>query len=155
MKNSIHDSHTHDTFPRSLRTAVRLAAVVSAGLSLLVLSLSAKAAEPEKVPMTADRWTTAAGTVNFIEYMGKPSIELQPGNYAQHVRTGAAVAKDLNFRNGTIEYDVAATSSMGAGLIFRRADENNYEMFYLRPKAKCSEAPDCIQYAPQTHGVLL
>jgi len=28
-------------------------------------------------------------------------------------------------------------------------------MFYFRPNGKCSEAPDCLQYAPQTHNVLL
>ena len=61
----------------------------------------------------------------------------------------------LNFRNGTIEYDVASTTDMGAGFVFRRADQDNYEMFYLRPRPKCEEAPDCVQYAPQTHGVLL
>ncbi len=105
--------------------------------------------------MTADRWTITAGNVNFIDYMGKPSIELKAGNYAQHVKTGAVVLKDVSFRNGTIEYDVYATSSMGAGFIFHRADDTNYEMFYLRPRPKCEEAPDCIQYAPQTHSVLL
>lgn len=105
--------------------------------------------------MTAGRWTTTAGTVNFVDYMGKPSMELKAGNYAQHIQSGAATLNELNFRNGTIEYDVAATSDMGAGFIFRRADKDNYEMFYLRPRPKCEEAPDCVQYAPQTHGVLL
>ncbi len=113
------------------------------------------AAEVTNIPMTRDRWTITAGTVNFIDYMGKPSIELKPGNYAQHIRTGAVVLNGLSFRNGTIEYDVMADSGMGAGFVFRRADEKNYEMFYLRPSPKCSEAPDCVQYAPQTHDVLL
>ncbi|ADV83542.1 hypothetical protein [Terriglobus saanensis] len=119
------------------------------------VSASAHAAEQIKVPMTNDRWTTTAGKVDFVEFKGKPSIELKAGNYAQHVPTGAAVLKDLTFRNGTIEYDVAATSDMGAGFVFRRADKDNYEMFYLRPRPKCQEAPDCVQYAPETHGVLL
>jgi hypothetical protein len=59
------------------------AALLAMGLSLLIASKLANAAEAVKVPMTADRWTKAAGTVNFIEYMGKPSIELKAGNYAQ------------------------------------------------------------------------
>jgi len=108
-----------------------------------------------KIPMTADRWKTTAGTVNFVDYMGKPSVELKPGNFAQHIKSGAVTLDGLNFRNGTIEYDVASTADMGAGFIFRKADEDNYEMFYLRPRPKCEEAPDCVQYAPQTHGVLL
>jgi hypothetical protein len=131
------------------------AALLAMGLCLLLASQSARAAEPVNIPMTADRWTTTAGTVNFIEYMGKPSIELKAGNYAQHIKTGAALLNGLTFRNGTIEYDVAATSDRGAGFVFRRADQDNYEMFYLRPRPKCEQAPDCIQYAPETHGVLL
>jgi hypothetical protein len=105
--------------------------------------------------MSADRWTTTAGTVNFVEYMGKPSIELKAGNYKEHIPSGAATLKDLTFHDGTIEYDVAATSDMGAGFIFRSANKDNFEMFYLRPRPKCEDAPDCVQYAPQTHGVLL
>jgi hypothetical protein len=44
---------------------------------------------------------------------------------------------------------------MGAGIGFRRRDKDTYEDFYLRPRPNCSEAADCTQYAPQTHGVLL
>jgi len=105
--------------------------------------------------MTADRWTTSAGTVNFIEFNGKSSIELKQGNYAQHIQSGAALLNGLTFRDGSIEYDVASTTDMGAGFAFRRADKDNYELFYLRPRPKCEQAPDCVQYAPQTHGVLL
>ena len=43
----------------------------------------------------------------------------------------------------------------GRGFAFRRRDEDTYGLFYLRPRPKCEEAVDCIQYAPQTHGVLL
>jgi hypothetical protein len=124
-------------------------------LFLPIGSLLARAEGPLKIPMSADRWTTTAGTVNFVEYMGKPSIELKAGNYKEHIPSGAATLKDLTFHDGTIEYDVAATSDMGAGFIFRSADKDNFEMFYLRPRPKCEAAPDCVQYAPQTHGVLL
>lgn len=110
---------------------------------------------PMAIPMTADRWAITAGKVEFHDADGKAAIDLKAGNYAEHIQTGAALLKDFNFRNGTIEYDVLATSSMGAGFIFRRGDEKNYEMFYLRPSAKCDTAPDCVQYTPETHGVLL
>ncbi len=46
-------------------------------------------------------------------------------------------------------------AGMGASFVFRAANEDTFEMFYLRPRPNCQEAPDCIQYAPQTHGVLL
>jgi hypothetical protein len=134
-------------------TARKSAALLA--LFLPIGSQLARAEGPLKIPMSADRWTTTAGTVNFVEYMGKPSIELKAGNYKEHIPSGAATLKDLTFRDGTIEYDVAATSDMGAGFVFRSADKDNFEMFYLRPRPKCEDAPDCVQYAPQTHGVLL
>jgi len=130
----------------------------SAALLALLLPIGsqlARAEGPLKIPMSADRWSTVAGTVNFVEYMGKPSIELKAGNYKEHIPSGAAALKDLTFHDGTIEYDVAATTDMGAGFIFRGADKDNFEEFYLRPRPKCEDAPDCVQYAPQTHGVLL
>ncbi len=136
-------------------SARKLDALFAISLFLLSAAHRAQAAEPVKIPMTPDRWKTTAGTVNFVEYMGKPSIELNAGNFAQHIKSGAAVLNGMNFRNGIIEYDVASTTDMGAGFVFRRADQDNYEMFYLRPRPKCEEAPDCVQYAPQTHGVLL
>jgi hypothetical protein len=142
--------------PLRHRNSVRkLDALFAISFFLLNAAYRAQAAEPVKIPMTADRWNTTAGTVNFVEYMGKPSIELKAGNFAQHLKSGSVLLNGLNFRNGTIEYDVASTTDMGAGFVFRRADQDNYEMFYLRPRPKCEEAPDCVQYAPQTHGVLL
>jgi hypothetical protein len=71
--------------------------------------------------------------------MGKPSIELKAGDYAKHIPSGVALLKGLNFHNGTIEYDVATDNGMGAGFIFRRADKDNFEEFYLRPRPRCQE----------------
>jgi len=126
-------------------------------LTLFVLAAGqlAYAADTIKVPMTNDGWTVTAGTVDFAEYMGRPAISLKAGNFAKHIPTGAAVLKSVNFHNGTIEYDVIASGGMGAGFVFRRSDKDNYEMFYLRPRPKCEDAPDCIQYAPETKGALL
>jgi hypothetical protein len=140
---------------RSINSGWKSISLLALSLSLLSAARPALASETVEIPMTADRWTTTGGAVDFIEYMGKHAIELKPGNYAQHIQSGAAVLNGLAFHNGTIEYDVAATGAMGAGFIFRRADKDNFEMFYLRPREKCEEAPDCVQYAPQTHGVLL
>lgn len=114
----------------------------------------AQAGEPIKVAMTADRWTTT-GIVAFAPHKGADSIQLLAGDAAQHIPTGKAVLNDFVFRSGTIEFDVDPTGSMGAGLGFRRRDNDNYEDFYLRPQPRCDQAFDCMQYAPQTHGILL
>ncbi len=140
-----------------MRTTQPIAAFLRTMLilpGLLIALHSGSAAEPKKIDMSASQWTTT-GPVEFVQHMGASAIELKPGNYAQHQPSGSAILNDLSFRNGTIEYDVDPTGSMGAGFAFRMRDKDTYELFYLRPRPKCSEAVDCIQYAPQTHGVLL
>jgi hypothetical protein len=136
-------------------SAQNIASLLIAGFSLAIASQPARAAEPMKIPMTADRWTTLAGTVNFVEHLGKPSIELPPGDFRKGIPSGIASLKDFQFGNGTIEYDVSAENGMGASLMFRAASQENFEMFYLRPRPNCQQAPDCVQYAPQIHGALL
>jgi len=115
----------------------------------------ARASERVQISITPDHWTTIAGTVNFVEHMGKPSIELQAGDFRRGIPTGVAMLKDFQFANGTIEYEVSTDAGMGAAVMFHAADKENFEMFYLRPRPNCQEAPDCVQYAPQTHGALL
>jgi hypothetical protein len=100
-------------------------------------------AEPIKVAMTSDRWQTDTGV--FEKIQGVDAIAL---------RQGMAVANDVNFRNGTVEFDVQPFY-MGVGLGFRQRDNDTYEYVYIRPNGKCSQSPDCLQYAPQIHGVLL
>ena len=74
-------------------SARKLDALFAISLFLLSAAHRAQAAEPVKIPMTPDRWTTTAGTVNFIEHMGKPSIELKAGNYAEHINSGEGNAQ--------------------------------------------------------------
>jgi len=133
---------------------MKISAVSLLSLCFLPALLPARAAEPVKIPMTADYWKTE-GSIAFVQYNGADAIELKPGNRELKVMTGQAILNDFTFRSGTIEYDVDATSGMGAAFAFRQRDKDTYELFYLRPRPKCSEAIDCIQYAPQTHGILL
>ena len=114
-----------------------------------------RAGERVQISMTPDHWTTLAGSVNFVEHMGKPAIELQAGDFRKDIPTGIAALKGFQFGNGTIEYEVSTDAGMGAALMFHAAGKENFEMFYLRPRPNCQEAPDCVQYAPQTHGALL
>jgi hypothetical protein len=104
----------------------------------------AAASAPIKVPMTAEHWQTESGA--FEKIQGMDAIALHQG--------GTAIAKDIHLKDGTIEFDVQPMV-MGTGMVFRWQDDKTFEMFYFRPNGKCSEAPDCLQYAPQTHNVLL
>lgn len=128
---------------------LRLWIAISFMLAGVVLQLSANAStqKPIKIPMTADRWETKDNT-EFSHPDGFPLGVMQ-------VNKGVAVLKDFAFRNGTIEFDVIPRGSMGAGIGFRRRDDDTYEDFYLRPQPNCATAVDCMQYAPQSHGVLL
>jgi hypothetical protein len=102
------------------------------------------ASAPIKVPMTAEHWQTESGA--FEKIQGMDALALHEG--------GTAVAKDVSLKDGTIEFDVQPMV-MGTGMVFRRTDEKNFEMFYFRPNGKCSESPFCLQYAPETHNILL
>jgi hypothetical protein len=104
--------------------------------------------------MTAGHWTTE-GNAEFVQKDGRDTLELKQRNPQLNLATGRAVLNDFIFSNGTIEYDVETSATMGAGFVFRRHDKETYEEFYLRPRPNCEEAPDCVQYAPQSHGVLL
>jgi hypothetical protein len=126
----------------------------TAGLCLL--SACAWGAEPVRVAITPEHWKTT-GNVEFLKHDGFDALELKPGDRAKQTLTGNAAPIGVSFRNGTIEFDVDKPWSMGTGIAFRRDKDSseNFEYFYLRPQANCAAAVDCIQYAPQTHGVLL
>lgn len=117
-----------------------------AGLAGSVMAADANAAgsAPIKVPMTAEHWQTESGA--FEKIQGMDAIALHQG--------GTAIAKGVTLKDGTIEFDVQPMV-MGTGMVFRRADEKTYEMFYFRPNGDCAKAPDCLQYAPETHNILL
>jgi len=125
---------------------IRMAAS-GAVATVLFASCVALAQDAVHIPMTADRWETK-DNAKFETAEGYPLGVMT-------VTKGIAVLKDFKFRNGTIEFDVIPRGPMGAGIGFRRRDDETYEDFYLRPRPKCDAAVDCIQYAPQTHGVLL
>jgi len=128
-----------------MKSVPRLLGQVLLGLWLLSAFGTAASAEPIKVPMTPDRWQIE-GSAEFKPYKGAEALVLTKG---------AAILKDLAFSNGTIEFDVDPTGTMGAGIGFRMRDKETFEDFYLRPSANCAKAWDCTQYTPFTHGVLL
>jgi hypothetical protein len=139
--------------PKTLIRFVRTALLLTAGFAALAgaavsadknPAAAAAGSAPIKVPMTAEHWQAESGA--FEKIQGMDAIALHQG--------GTAIAKDINLKDGTIEFDVQPMV-MGTGMVFRRQDEKTYEMFYFRPNGKCAEAPDCLQYAPETHNILL
>ncbi|WP_321477202.1 hypothetical protein [uncultured Paludibaculum sp.] len=124
------------------------------GLSGMALCLGflsappiARGAEPITIAMTADHWATKENAEFFR----------QLGFYhgLMRLNSGTAVLKGVTFSDGTIEFDVNTVGRGAPGIAFRQQDEGNFELLYLRPDPNCPAFRACIQYAPQTHGVLL
>ena len=130
------------------RNSCKLWSVPSAFSFLAALCFWAVApvasAQAIKIAMAAEHWQTDTGV--FEKIQGMDALALHDGSLA--------TAKDVTLRDGTIEFDVQPLV-MGAGLAFRQRDKDTFESFYIRPTGKCSQAPNCLQYAPQTHGILL
>jgi len=107
----------------------------------------ARAAEPITITMTADHWQTKENA-EFLRQLGfyHGLMRLNSGN---------AVLRGITFSDGTIEFDVNTIGRGAPGIAFRQQDEGNFELLYLRPDPNCPAFRACIQYAPQTHGVLL
>src|SRR5215471_12413405 len=107
----------------------------------------AHGAETITITMTADHWETKENA-EFLRELG-----FYHG--LMRLNSGDAVLKGVTFSNGTIEFDVNTIGRGAPGIAFRQQDEGNFELLYLRPDPSCPAFRACIQYAPQTHGVLL
>jgi hypothetical protein len=116
-------------------------------ISVLSVVPIAHAAEPIAITMTADHWQTKENA-EFLRELGF-------FHGLMRLNSGDAVLKDITFTDGTIEFDVNTIGRGAPGIAFRQQDENNFELVYLRPDPNCPAFRACIQYAPQTHGVLL
>jgi hypothetical protein len=113
---------------------------------LLALPI-AQGAEPITIAMTADHWQTKENA-EFLQQLG-----FYHG--LMRLNSGDALLKDITFNDGTIEFDVNTIGRGAPGIAFRQQDESNFELLYLRPDPACPAFHACMQYAPQTHGVLL
>lgn len=108
---------------------------------------AARGAESITIAMTADRWQTKENA-EFLRQLGF-------FHGLMRLNSGDAVLKGITFGDGTIEFDVNTIGRGAPGIAFRQQDEGNFELLYLRPDPNCPAFRACIQYAPQTHGVLL
>lgn len=123
---------------------------------LLPLSLYAQS-DAMHIPMTPDRWEAEPGRVTFITHKGVPAMRVQaPGPGELFTGAAQAVLKDVDFADGTIEFDMAITDYFLAGVYFRRADASTGEVFYLRThRADDPTGVDGVQYTTLTKGVAL
>jgi sugar lactone lactonase YvrE len=110
-------------------------------LLLFLMLLGATAvAQDDSLDFESDRWVLK--NAEIVEHLGRKSL------------MGYAFLKDVDFRNGTIEIDIAveARSRSYPGIIFRMQSERDYERFYIRPH-RSPFYPDALQYTPAFNGI--
>jgi hypothetical protein len=110
----------------------------------LAVAVRLTSAQPVAVPPTPVAWN-ASDSIRFETYLGRQAV---------YINRGVALARGVEMRDGTIEYDWAATprtSFLGAS--FHATAPNNTEAVFFRPGS--SGASDAVQYGPalNTYGV--
>jgi len=117
--------------------------IVLALLAVCLAATAVRAQTPQPLALAPDspRWELQ-GEAKATEYLGRKAL---------YLAGGAAIVKDLELRDGVIDFDVATPAIRGFfGIQFRIADEGaTSEWIYLRPHK--SGYPDAIQYTPVLH----
>lgn len=97
----------------------------------------------QTIPFTSDRWDIEARGNIIDGYEGVEDALL--------LQSGKATLSGTSFKNGIIEFDIYLSERRSfPGVLFRMADDSNYEEFYLRPHQ--SGNPDAMQYLPVFNG---
>src|SRR5687768_18301068 len=77
------------------------------------------------VPFTAEHWNMEGAQITHETYLGKDCIKFN---------AGTIVSKNIDLRDGVIEFDLSFPQKRGfPGVSFRVQDMGNLEHFYVRP----------------------
>jgi hypothetical protein len=121
-----------------MRTILRILPLV---ISFGALPLTA--AEPDRpLPFDAANWKLS-GDATIGTYLGRPALRMS---------RGGAEARNVAFRDGTLDFDLAIGTHRNFPIVeLRKTGEGDYEEFYVRTHK--SELPDAVQYVPAWQGV--
>lgn len=102
----------------------------------------------QAIALKAESFDFKEGNAEFLNYKGRQSMKIAPNANPIEV-------KNLNFKNGTIEYDVEPIPGGFANSVyFHREDDKEQEIVYLRVfKMNDKLANEAIQYTPYFDGV--
>jgi hypothetical protein len=93
-------------------------------------------------PFESSRWDIQDPGGHATPYLGQPALFLD---------NGIALLRESSFADGTIDFDIAMHGHASfAGVVFRAASGDDYELVYLRPHR--SRQPDALQYTPLFGG---
>lgn len=109
-------------------------------LGAVFLTAGSAFAQKTIVPFTEAGWDL--GRAKIADHLGRRAL------------MGTAFLKDTDFADGVIEVDIATTERTRSypGVLFRMADQANYERFYIRPH-RSPFYDDALQYGPVFNGV--
>jgi len=110
--------------------------VPQAVLSLAILISVTLAAGAQAIPIHPESLVSNGQILEAVAYKGR-----QATHFVDRGRSTVSWLKDIDFHNGTLEVDLAASPAKGApevgsgftGLAFRAKDDRTYEAFYIRP----------------------
>lgn len=101
-------------------------------LLLLLLLCTCVRAQTTRVPLEASAWELDGTPVDYQTHRGQPAMKLNDKG-ADATGSNLVRIKDLAFRNGTIEYDIALQEGARfSSCHFRMQDADNSEHVYLR-----------------------
>lgn len=107
--------------------------------AITILGFSA-AISQESLPFTPEKWDLFGGKTERIG--------------GREAYGGLALLKGVQFRNGTLEWDIWVTGVRSyAGVVFHQQPTRDYEEFYVRPHKGNGLNADAFQYTPVYHGV--
>ena len=113
------------------------------GLALAFAAAGVGAADGQDVGWDDPRWRIEAADARTETWRGRDALVLT---------NGTAWLDGAAFRDGVVEFDLAAPADLGFhGVAFRAAGDGDYEHVYVRPFL--SGNPDASQYTPVFHGV--
>ena len=99
-------------------------------------------AQATSIPLTAAEWQ-ATDSIRFEQHLGVSAV---------YINTGVALSRSAQFRNGIIEFDIAAADkSTNMGISFRATDTENADVVFFRPGATGTD--DAMQYAPSINSI--
>jgi hypothetical protein len=100
------------------------------------------------IQINSENFEFKPGTVEFLTFKDRPSMKLA-------ANSGQVVIKGLNFKDGTIEFDVESIlPGFAQSVYFHKRDEKEQEIVYLRvTKIGDSLANEAVQYCPYFDGV--
>ena len=112
--------------------------LLAVGLALPAVGMS----QTKDLRFTDPGWEFQGGDTKTETFLGESALLM---------RMGRAIYRDVEFMDGTIEFDLAVTPHRAfAYLQFRMESDDEYEDLYFRSHK--SELPDAIQYTPVYRG---